>query len=193
LVYQLINKGNQPYTFAVVSSFFKISNDLYLYGMATPNTVGSAFKGLNILHIVLCAGVFIILCIMRYFVKQNGQPAPEGNVIFEVLGVAIGFVCVMSARFLFFMRTKAALSVGSLSEKINIFRSAFIVQMALLEGAAILNAMFYLLTRNDIHFFIGIGILLLMIFRRPTRPIAAMVLFNSNEDLQQIYDDSLPL
>ena len=65
--------------------------------------------------------------------------------------------------------------------------------MALLEGAAFINIVFYYLTRDDLHFFIALGILLLMIVRRPTRSIAAMVLFNNMEDKQQIYDDSMPV
>lgn len=160
--------------------------------MDNQNTVGQQFKILNIIHAALCAGVIVILVLFRYLVKKETTTA-ENNVIFEIAGVVSAFLCVMSSRFLFFIRTKAALSVASLGEKINIFRGAFIVQMALLEGAAIINALFYLIGRNDLNFFVALGVMLLMLFRRPTRVMAAMVLFNPTEDLQQIYDDSLPL
>lgn len=161
--------------------------------MDNQNTVGTQFRALRIIHIALCVGVLLLLSVFRYLVKQESDVVPDKNLIVEILGVAIGFVCVIAARFLFFVRTKAALSVVTLKEKINIFRGAFILQMALLEGAAILNLVFYFLTKNDLHFFIALGILLLMIFRRPTRVMAAMVLFNSMEDKQAIYDDNLPL
>ncbi len=161
--------------------------------MENKNTVGKQFKALNVLHIALCLGVLLILSVIRYLVKQDINAVPTKSLIFEITGIAVGFICVLSARFLFFKNANAALSVVSLGEKINIFRKAFIIQMALLEGAAIINAVFYLLTKNDLHFFIGVGILLLMIFRRPTRVIAAMVLFDNTEDKQQIYDDSLTL
>ena len=161
--------------------------------MDNQNTVGTQFRALRIIHIALCVGVLLILSVFRYLVKQESDVVPDKNLIFEILGVAIGFVCVIAARFLFFVRTKAGLSVVTLKEKINIFRGAFILQMALLEGAAILNLVFYFLTKNDLHFFIALGILLLMIFRRPTRVMAAMVLFNSMEDKQAIYDDNSPL
>lgn len=160
--------------------------------MDNQTTVGQQFKILNIIHAALCAGVIVILVLFRYLVKKETAPA-ENNVLFEVAGVVIAFICVMSSRFLFFMRTKSALSVASLKEKIDIFRSAFIVQMALLDGAAVTNCLFYLIGKNDLNFFVGLGVMLLMLFRRPTRVMAAMVLFNPNEDLQQIYDNSLPL
>lgn len=161
--------------------------------MDNQNTVGTQFRALRIIHIALCVGVLLILSVFRYLVKQESDVVPDKNLIVEILGVAIGFVCVIAARFLFFVRTKAGLSVVTLKEKINIFRGAFILQMALLEGAAILNLVFYFLTKNDLHFFIALGILLLMIFRRPTRVMAAMVLFNSMEDKQAIYNDNSPL
>ena len=161
--------------------------------MENQNTVGGQFKALNIIHAAICTGVLIALCLFRYLVKKDPSVKPEANLVIEIAGVSIAFLCVLAARFLFFIRTKPALSVSSLGEKINIFRSAFIVQLALLDGAAIINAAFYYLNKNDIHFFIALGVLLLMIFRRPTRVMAAMVLFNSNEDLQQIYEDDLPV
>ncbi len=102
--------------------------------MDNQNTVGTQFRALRIIHIALCVGVLLILSVFRYLVKQESDVVPDKNLIVEILGVAIGFVCVIAARFLFFVRTKAGLSVVTLKEKINIFRGAFILQMALLEG-----------------------------------------------------------
>lgn len=159
--------------------------------MENQYTVSSSFKALNIIHFALCAGLILIIIIMRYLVKQNAEPAENpGKFVLEIIGIAIGAVNVIAARFLFFTRTKPALSTSSLKEKLDIFRGAHILQMALLEGAGIINIVFYLLTHNDIHFFIAVGIALMMLFRRPQRPIAAMVLFTDMEDKQQIYDDS---
>lgn len=162
--------------------------------MENQYTVGAQFKALKILHIAMCVGVIMILGIMRYLVKQ--QPPvdhTEDNIIFEVIGVGLAFIGVLISRFLFFTRASAATSVPSLSEKINIYRGALIVQLALLEGPSIINTIFYFLTKNDLHFFIALGLLLFMIWSRPTRLMAANLLFNSMEDKQQIYDDSTPL
>jgi len=161
--------------------------------MDNQRTVGANFKSLQTIHIALCAGLALSLTAFRYVVKKEQTSAVDSQLIFDVIGVVTGFVCVLAARFLFFVRTKAALSVRTLKEKMDIFRAAFIVQMAVLEGAAMINAVFYFITKNDLHFFIALGILLLMAFRRPTRVIAAMLLFNNTEDRQQVYEDSTPL
>ena len=162
--------------------------------MENQNTVGNFFKGLNIIHFALCAGLIMVAGVMRFLVKQNAEPADESNkLVFEIIGIAIGAINVIVARLMFFTTTKPALSVSTLGEKLNIFRTAHIIQMALLEGAGIINAVFYFLTKNDLHFFIAVGIILMMIWRRPSRPMAALVLFSNMEDKQKVYDDSLTL
>ncbi|HRH56882.1 MAG TPA: hypothetical protein PLS10_04455 [Chitinophagales bacterium] len=162
--------------------------------MNNQNTVGVQFKTIKLLHIALCLGVVIIMGIIHYLVKQ--QPPVDhalDNVVFEIAGIAIAFICMLASRFLFLTRASVAVNVPSLSEKINIYRGALIIQLALLEGPAIINTIFYFVTGNDLHFFIALGLLLFMVWSRPTRLMAANLLFNSMEDRQQIYDDNLPL
>jgi len=161
--------------------------------MENQNTIGTQFKAMKILHAALCIGVIVILAVMRYLVKQDTASALQDNQVFQIAGAAIGFIGVLGSRFLFFNKTRVALNTPSLTEKINIYRAALIIQMALLEGGAIINSIFYFLTKNDLHFFIALGLLLFMIFGRPTRTMASMLLFNNMEDKQQIYDDSIAL
>ena len=80
-----------------------------------------------------------------------------------------------------------------MKKKLKIFEEAFIFQIALLSGVATINAILYLTTRYDLYFFIALGALLLLAFRRPTRAIAAMVLFTNTENRQPIYVDSTPI
>lgn len=156
-------------------------------------TVGAQFKSMSIMHYALCGGVAIALFLFRYLIKNNNAMLELDNNIIEIIGVAVAFVAVLASRFLFFMRTKQALYTPKLADKLFIFRTAFVFQMAILKGAAFLNAVLYYITHKDIHFFIGIGILLLMIVRRPTRSMAAMVLFTDMEDRQLVYDDMTEL
>lgn len=161
--------------------------------MENQNTVGTQFKAMKILHAALCFGVIAILFVIRYLVKQDTSSAINDNKIFEIAGAVLGFVGVLGSRFMFFTKTRTAQSISSLAEKITIYRVAFIIQMALLEAAAIANAVLYYVTKNDLHFFMALGLLLFMIFGRPTRTMAGMLLFNPTEDKQQIYNDSLDL
>jgi hypothetical protein len=161
--------------------------------MENKNTIGTQFRTLHIIHAALCLGLLALLAGFRYLVKLREPASADNNLIMEVAGVAIAFINVLAARFLFFVRTQPAQSQPSLGEKIAIFRVAFLVQMVLLESAGIANLIFYFITGNELHFFIALGVLLLMLFRRPTRVMAAMVLFNAGDDVQQIYNDELPL
>lgn len=161
--------------------------------MEIQNTIGIQFKSLKIIHGALCIGAFIILVIMRFLVQQDPIPKALNIDTFQIVGAVIGFVTVLSSRMLFFIKTKSALSVPSIKGKIDIYRIALIIQIAILEGGSILNAVLYFITKNDLHFFIALGLLLFMIFGRPTRMMAGMLLFNTKEDRQQIYNDSLAL
>ena len=162
--------------------------------MEIKNTVGAQFKSMKLLHAALCVGVIIILTVMRYLVKQDSSTTPNSATnVLQIIGATIGFIGVLGSRMLFFLKTKTALSQPALVEKINIYRTGLIIQMAILEGASIINAIIYFITKNDIHFFIALGLLLFMIFGRPTRMMAGMLLFNNKEDKQQIYNDNLSL
>lgn len=155
-------------------------------------TIGDNFKQMNIIHAALCIGCALVIYVMYTLVNQDKNAVPVENIIFTVIGVAIAFINVLLSRVLFFMRTRQAQTISDLGQKINIFRAAFIIQMALLEGAAIVNIIFYFITKNKNHFFIAIMVLLLMIVRRPTRSMAAITLFASKDDaIQRIYDDSI--
>lgn len=155
-------------------------------------TLGDNFKQMNIIHAALCIGCALILFIMYTLVNQDKNAVPATNMIFTVLGVAIAFINVLLSRILFFMRTQQAQTISDFGQKINIFRAAFIIQMAMLEGAAIINAIFYFLTKDKLHFFIAIGVLLLMVMRRPTRSMAAITLFSAKDDnIQRIYEDTM--
>lgn len=160
--------------------------------MQQNNTIGSQFKSLNIIHIALCIGLALNLAIFKFLLKDNTQ-IPDKNIIYEIIGITIAFIAILVARFLFFTNCKNALNNPSLKVKIDIFRASYILQIALLEGAALINAILFFITKNDLHFFIALGILLLMIVRRPTKKMAAMLLFNNLEDNQVVYDDAKEL
>lgn len=161
--------------------------------MNNNNTVGSQFKQLQVIHIALCVVLAVILATFRYISKNLQDDEFTENKLFEFIGIAVGFFAVLAARFVFFFKTKSALSAGTLKEKLDIFKTAYITQMGILEGAAIFNAALYFITHYNLHLFIALGILLLMALRRPTRAIAVMVLFSGMEDRQQLYNDQLEL
>lgn len=161
--------------------------------MENQQTVGNTFKTLNILHIAFCAGLALMLIMARMSIHKEGLAAADSILLVQIVGGALAFVAVLAARFLFFIRTQPAQAMKLMGDKLAVFRSAFVLQMALLEAPAIFNIILYFIWKNDLNFFIALGILLLMAFRRPTRVIAAMTLFRSDEDVQQVYNDELKI
>ena len=160
--------------------------------MIPQNTVGRQFRKLHLTHGITCAVLIVLLTTTRYFLKEKDNNTIT-HMTLEVIAIAVSFIAVITARFMFFMRTRPALSAVTLKEKIEIFRHAFHLQIILLGSAALLQIILYFILKNNINFFIALGILLLMLFRRPTRVIAAMVLFNSGQNVESIYDDKILL
>ncbi|HNF48489.1 MAG TPA: hypothetical protein PKO18_07200 [Chitinophagales bacterium] len=155
------------------------------------NTVGAYFKQLTILFLAICTGCCFFMGMFYFLVYQSAKSTPNtGNAIFEIAGLVIGFGLAIAARFLFFNTTKKALSLSSLKEKLSYFRTAVLLQLAMLEGGVLLNTIFYYLNKNSFNLAVAGGLLFLMIMRRPTRPIAAMVLFNPQENNRVVYDDN---
>ncbi len=172
----------------------QLINNLFLCKkIRMQNTVGMYFKKLRILHIGVCVTLAVVLFLFRYLVRNNIDGIPNKSIFGEVLGIAIGFVGILGARFVFFFKTQAATGVKMLKDKLKIFEEAFIFQIAILSAVATINACLYILTLYNLYFFIALGALLLLAFRRPTRAMAAMVLFTNAENRQSIYEDSTPL
>ncbi|MEZ5026645.1 MAG: hypothetical protein R2739_08710 [Chitinophagales bacterium] len=162
--------------------------------MQTQHTIGSFFKSMNLTHYIICIGFIFILAAARVYIKQHPSTEEfQSQKIFEIIGIGIGAIGVLAARFIFFYKAKEAHTVFSLARKLNIFRYAHLLQIAILEGVGFINIVFYFLTKEDIHFFIAVGIAIMLVFRRPQRQIAAMVLFSGLDDKQIVYDDSIPL
>ncbi len=157
--------------------------------MILQDTIGQQFRKLHITHGIICGVLIVVLAVSRYFLKEEDSKIIT-HMTLEIIAITLTFIMVITARFMFFMRTRPALSAVTLKEKIAIFKHAFHLQMMLLGSAAMLNALLYIVINNNINFFVALGILLLLLFRRPTRVIAAMVLFNSGQNVQSIYDDN---
>ncbi len=172
-------------------NLLQFNNNLFLCKkQKMQHTVGMYFKKLRILHIGVCVTLAFVLFLFRYIVRNNIDGIPNKNIIGEIFGIAIGFIGIIGARFIFFFKTQAATSIKMLSGKLKIFEEAFLLQIAILSIVAIINACLYLLTLYNLYFFIALGSLLLLAFRRPTRAMAAIVLFTNTENRQPIYVDS---
>jgi hypothetical protein len=93
--------------------------------MENQQTVGTQFRILSILHAALCGGVIIVLFLFRYLVKHDANAQPDNNPLMEIIGIAVGFISVLLSRFLFFMRTRQAMTTPIPFRKNRNFQKRF--------------------------------------------------------------------
>ncbi len=153
------------------------------------NTIGNYFRSLSILHAALCGGVAICIGILK-FIRPVSIPT-EFAQIFLYIGVAIAAINLVASRMLLFKIASPAQQQPALAQKLALFRSGFIVQMALLEGAAIANTILWFVGGNSYNLGIALGLLFLMIFRRPARSLVQGLVFNTTEDSRVVFNDEM--
>lgn len=154
-------------------------------------TIGDYFKQLTVLFVALSSGCAILIGVFYFLSKDNTEfKDTQFTLILEMVGIGVGFAMAIAARFLFFNTCRGAISKTKLSEKLNIYRTAILLQMALLEGGCLLNIILYFIGKSSFNLAVACGLLFLMVMRRPTRPLAAMLLFTPAENSRLIYDDA---
>ncbi|MCB9032894.1 MAG: hypothetical protein H6553_03575 [Chitinophagales bacterium] len=154
-------------------------------------TVKAYFKVIQQIHIALCLGAFVIIAILKYLRTTGNMPLDNSN-LFLYVGIGLALIAILTSRIMFFNYLKTSQNNNvDLSTKLATYRTAMIIQMAILEGACFTNIMLFYLDGNDKLFGIAIALLLLMIIRRPNKADVVKVLFNGNEAMtRQLYDDN---
>ena len=133
--------------------------------------MSSKLKTLQIIHLALCAGVFLFAVVtilisrdQLIFVASFETTLPF-NPIFPIIGLSTAFLGMT----LFKNMVSKIDKTMSLDSKIMQYQSAFIVSAALLEGGALLNIVGCMITRNA-FFLIFAGLSLFFLVRmRPTK------------------------
>lgn len=149
------------------------------------------FSILRLLHLSMMAAVFILGLIVHFVLV----PAPdfilnENNALFVNIAAAYMAIAVALSYWLFGVRLNVAKQQTSLSDKLNAYRGATILRFALIEGAALLTVVFYLLTGNLVLLGIaGIG-LVVMLLHHPNLVKLKMDLDLNPTDLARLEDDA---
>lgn len=131
------------------------------------NTLHDLFKPIKIIHFALCMGALLVIFIIKFITYVDSE-TKKNDIPIEYIGVAIGVFGIVMSRILFLAKTKTAKSNSSLRQKIEDYKAAVILQIAMLEGVSTINIIFYYIFKNDINFAFSIALLFLMVVRRPT-------------------------
>ena len=154
-----------------------------------PGTPKQIVKSINILFYAIVIGL-VFFSIVIYFLGFIQDPITKEKKVINVLFIAILFIAallVSIAERLYKKRIIPAKQFGlDLVSKLNIYRTALIVVIAIFEGIGLFACMLYILTGNKLFFGVVALILIGMFLKRPQK----LKIFN---DLELNSDEQLEL
>ena len=130
-------------------------------------------KGLLILHFALLAGQIIFVLIATLLVSLHLFPAVLGKYGPELilLSASIEVIAIVLAKMLYKRKLKKINQNNlTLSKKLDAYRGANITRWAILEGAALLVIVLFMLTNQYLILFIVLALLFIFFTTRPTAP-----------------------
>ena len=131
-------------------------------------------KGLLILHFALFAGQIIFVLIATLLVLTNLFPAVLGKYGPELILLAamIEVIAIVLAKMIYKRSLKKIHQNTTLplSKKLEAFRGANIIRWSILEGAALIVIVLFLLTNQFLILFIVLALLFIFFTTRPTAP-----------------------
>lgn len=123
------------------------------------------FKSMNLLHIAILAGSLLYFIVAFYLNKTEGgliKLDRNLNQIFWSVSVILLLGMIPAAYYIFKKKIEKIRNEKNLNEKMNHYREAFIIKLAIIDTACFFNITFFLLS-NVNYILYQIAILLLVL------------------------------
>jgi membrane-associated HD superfamily phosphohydrolase len=147
---------------------------------------GAAFKALQIIHGALCTGITLFILLSFFKAQNKHADIQPGDSPLLYIAIAIALALVFFSHFIFYKHLVQIDFSTPLKDRLMQYQTACIKRFALLEGAAIINVVSFLLSGSYISLIIAVTILLHMVAKRPTKPnVIAALQINYPETLDQ--------
>ena len=150
---------------------------------------GNALKTLNIIHKALMIGQILFSCVCIYLIYSKAV-LPTGADLDKVLQVVALVVTAggIFAGIIFFKKKLMQLREMQTDAKgkFNIYRSACIVQWALLEGPSLFCTICFFLTGNYAFLAVVVVILFLFVMMAPSKTKVLLQLQISEAELDEL-------
>lgn len=125
-------------------------------------------QSIRIFAAAIIAGIVLFGGIAIFLNKIGHVPMVPGlDPVIGYAGIIIAAACI-SISFLLFRKRSEAVDAAGKIEKINLYRSAVIIQYALLDGPAIFNVVAYLLSGNKESLIIAACCIIVMLTQFPS-------------------------
>lgn len=126
-------------------------------------TSGGYFKSLKIVHIALVMGVvFFALISVLLQIKGFGTVGQEINNGLLLVVPTFALIGIFASNFVFKKKLNGIRDKSNLKEKMEEYRSALIIKLALIEGPSFFTVVAYLLTGN--YMFLGLAVVMIIVF-----------------------------
>lgn len=126
-------------------------------------TSGEYFKSIKIVHIALVIGV-VFFALVSVFLQMNGFNTADQEFINIFLLVVSIFTLfgVIASNLIFKKKIRTIKEKSSLKVKMDEYRAALLIKLALIEAPAFFTVIAYLVTGD--YIFLGIVLLLIIVF-----------------------------
>lgn len=147
------------------------------------------YKGLNLIYLIILGSMSAAAILAVYFVFKAGALSiyefDEQNIIKSVIIIAL--LVGIPVGHIFYQKKMKHINVDlNLGKKINMFKTAFIIRIAMLEGIGLLTLIGYLITGDKSFLYMFAVVFILFIIHAPTRQRIISDLELSDEEQEQL-------
>jgi hypothetical protein len=137
-----------------------------------PATPKQMVKMIQVLFYTVTAGLILISLVfgmLGYFLEPAIPDKTAGKSLLIAIFIAAAVFLTLAEKY-YRKRILAAQPAGiSLTDKLNQYRAALTIYLAISEGMAFFAAIFYLLTNNKLFFIVTVVILIGILLKQPKK------------------------
>ncbi len=141
------------------------------------------FKSIQILHAAMFMGVVMILIILKYVLGIEDRS--EGDYLFAMVGIGLALSSLVFGQFMYTKKIDAIKKEQlPVMERLEQYRAAFIMRLALLEGPALVCLILHFLNGDPLLFYACLFMIIMLAFARPLEAKIMEELGLRREDIQ---------
>lgn len=153
-------------------------------------SIKDTYKGNFILHVAMVSGVILLAVVAHLLNNAFSEPLfghmADMSKTFQYIAYAITISGYFGGMYMFKNLVKQARQKEGLLAKLEAYRSANVMQIALLEGPALVSIVFYMLTNAYVFLLIGGMLILYMLLKLPVVSKISEDLELSNEQRKEL-------
>ena len=141
------------------------------------------FRSIQILHAAMFMGVVMMLIILKYVLGIEDRS--EGDYLFAMVGIGLAVSSLVLGQFMYTQKIDAIKKEQlPVMERLEQYRAAFIMRLALLEGPALFCLVLHFLNGDPLLFYTCLFMIIMLAFARPLAAKIMEELGLRREDVQ---------